>query len=112
MEQQELESFRQRILNLRVDLQKQEDTAKESSGTVELDQSRMGRLTRMDAMQSQQMALEDVRRRQQQLLKLEGALRRIEAGEYGECFICGEEIDLRRLAVDPTNTRCVGCVGK
>jgi DnaK suppressor protein len=71
----------------------------------------VGRLSRMDAMQAQQMAQETERRRQQQLMKVEGALRRMESGEYGYCFVCGEEIDLRRLALDPTNTRCIKCAG-
>jgi DnaK suppressor protein len=66
----------------------------------------------MDAMQAQQMALEAARRRQHQLLMVEGALRRLESGEYGYCFVCGKEIDVRRLAADPTNTRCVACVEK
>jgi DnaK suppressor protein len=61
-------------------------------------------------MQAQQMAQASERRRQQQLLKIEVALRRIETGEYGYCFVCGEEIDVRRLGVDPTNTRCIRCV--
>jgi DnaK suppressor protein len=63
----------------------------------------------MDAMQAQQMAIENVRRRQQELARIEGALLRIESGEYGYCFGCGEEIDVRRLAVAPTSTRCVAC---
>ena len=76
---------------------------------MELDQASVGRLSRMDAMQSQQMAQELARRRQQQLVRIEGALRRIESGDYGYCSVCDEEIDVRRLTLDPTNTRCVKC---
>ncbi len=112
MNEKEIEQFKQKLLDLRTDLQEQNRTSRREKGPVELDQSRVGRLSRMDAMQAQQMALEDARRRDQQLVKIGGALRRIEADEYGECFICGEEIDIRRLAADPTNTRCIGCVGK
>ncbi len=56
------------------------------------------------------MAREPARRRQRQLGKIEGAFRRIEAGEYGNCFVCGEEIDIHRLSADPTYTRCLKCV--
>ena len=63
-------------------------------------------------MQAQQMALEAVRRRQLQLQKIEGALRRLDTNEYGYCFVCHEEIDDRRLAIDPTSTRCMSCVDK
>jgi DnaK suppressor protein len=58
------------------------------------------------------MAQETERRRQQQLARIEAALRRIESGDYGYCYVCGEEIDIRRLAVDPTMTRCIKCVEK
>ncbi|MBT7892050.1 MAG: TraR/DksA family transcriptional regulator, partial [Deltaproteobacteria bacterium] len=47
-----------------------------------------------------------------QLVKIEGALRRIEADEYGYCFVCEEEIDVRRLEFDLTSTRCVICADK
>jgi len=66
----------------------------------------------MDVMQAQQMALEGARRRKHQLLIIEGAFRRIEIGEYGYCVVCGDEIDIRRLSIDPANTRCVKCAEK
>lgn len=78
---------------------------------VELDQARVGRLSRMDAMQAQHMAQETARRRQRQRVAIDGALRRIDSGDYGYCYICGEEIEAGRLAADPTNTRCIRCVG-
>jgi DnaK suppressor protein len=112
MNEEEIEQIRQKMLRLRSELQEQEETFQQTSAPVELDQARVGRLSRMDAMQAQQMALEAARRRQNQLLKVEGALRRIESGDYGYCFICGEEIDVRRLSADPTNTRCMVCVEK
>src|SRR5665648_199914 len=110
MDDETTEQLRQQLLALALDIQAQEEAFKETSQPVELDQARVGRLSRMDAMQSQQMALESSRRRQHQLVKIEGALRRINTGEFGYCFVCDEEIDVRRLAVDPTSTRCVTCV--
>lgn len=112
MKEAEIEEVRQHLLRLRSELQEMEEASRETGETVELDQARVGRLSRMDAMQAQQMALEVARRRQQQVSKIEGALRRIESGEYGYCYVCGEEIDARRLSVDPTNTRCMECVEK
>jgi len=108
----EIEQFRKELLRLRSELQELEETSRESSDPVELDQARVGRLSRMDAMQMQQMAQEAARRRKDQRLKVEGALRRIDSGDYGYCFVCGEEIDVRRLSVDPTNTRCMACAEK
>ena len=112
MNDAEIKKFKQQLLSLKSDLQILEKIFKENNEPVELDQARVGRLTRMDAMQGQQMALEASRRHQQQLLKIEGSLLRIESGDYGHCYICGEEIDIRRLLVDPTNTRCMVCVDK
>ncbi len=112
MDDKTTEQFRQQLLALALDIQAQEETFKETSQPVELDQARVGRLSRMDAMQSQQMALESSRRHQQQLVKIEGTMHRIAAGEFGYCFICDEAIDVRRLAVNPTSTRCVTCVEK
>ena len=112
MNEGEIEKIRQKLLGLRLEFQELEQAFKETGEPVELDQARVGRLSRMDAMQAQQMALEAARRRQNQLLKVEGALRRIESGEYGYCFVCGEEIDVRRLSVDPANTRCMKCAEK
>jgi DnaK suppressor protein len=111
MKEAEIEQFRMQLLRVRAELQELEETSKDAAKPVELDQTGVGRLTRMDAMQTQQMAQELARRRQQQLIKIEGALRRIASGEYGYCVVCGEAIDVRRLAVDPTNARCVQCVG-
>lgn len=108
----ELKKIKESLVRLKAELQDDEETLKETSEPVELDQTRVGRLTRMDAMQSQQMALETVRRRKDQLVKIEGALQRIESGDYGYCFVCEEEIDIRRLMVDPASTRCMECVEK
>ena len=112
MNEAELELNRQKLVRLKSELRELEESFRETSEPVKLDQARVGRLSRMDAMQAQQMALEAGRRRQDQLLKIEGALRRIESGEYGYCFVCGEEIDIRRFSIDPTTTRCMQCVEK
>jgi DnaK suppressor protein len=112
MNELEIEQIKQQLLRQQSELQKLEEATRESSEPVELDQAKVGRLSRMDAMQGQQMALEAARRRKQQRQKIEGALRRITSGEYGDCFICGQEISIRRLSVDPTSTRCMECVEK
>ena len=60
-------------------------------------------------MHAQQAAEEGPRQRKRQLQRIEGALRRIEAGEYGNCFVCEEELDIAALSIDPTTTRCGNC---
>ncbi len=85
---------------------------KESSSTVELDQSRVGRLSRMDALQQQAMAKATDERADIELLQIEGALGRIKAGEYGYCIKCGENIAERRLEVNLGAMTCIECAKK
>ena len=77
--------------------------------TVELDQTTVGRLSRMDAMQQQAMHIANDARRQQRHMALLAALKRMDAGDYGYCHHCDEEIGAGRLAIDPAVTLCVHC---
>lgn len=80
-----------------------------ANDTVQLDQQSVGRLSRMDAMQGQQMALEQQRRRQRQLVETRAALRRVEEEDYGYCMQCGDAINPKRLDIDPCATKCINC---
>ena len=110
MERDQLDAFRQLLISLRDEIELLSDANKEAASTVTLDQSAVGRLSRMDALQAQQMAQETARRRQRHLQKIDSALRRMDAGDYGYCFICGEEISAARLKFDPASTRCMECM--
>lgn len=78
--------------------------------TVTLDQQAVGRLSRMDALQNQAMAQAQARRRQAERQRIAAALQRLDAGEYGYCTDCGEEIAPARLASDPAIPRCLDCM--
>lgn len=112
MTEVEQDGFRSQLLALKAELQTLQEDSSEGGKPVELDQAKVGRLSRMDALQGQQMALQARRRRQQQLHNIESALRRLDAGDYGFCLGCDEEIDPRRLAVDPASTHCINCAQK
>ncbi|WP_120496509.1 TraR/DksA family transcriptional regulator [Kiloniella sp. EL199] len=101
----ELEKRKTEISDIRAACQQSRDV-------VELDQSKVGRLSRMDALQSQAMSLESERRRQVELSKIETTLARLQNGNYGYCLRCGEEIQLKRLELDPTVTLCIDCATK
>ncbi len=81
----------------------------EDSDPVELDQSRVGRLSRMDALQGQAMAKETERRRKNELSRIEAALTRVENDDYGYCVTCDEEISEKRLELDPSAPFCIDC---
>lgn len=109
MNKAELQELKQKLVDLQTDLKVRLKDDEESSGVVELDQSRQGRLSRIDALQAQEMARESARRHRRELARVSAALERVEAGEYGDCVACGEEIDPRRLDIDPAAARCIDC---
>lgn len=101
--------YRDKLLALRESLLQAREGAAGAAQPVELDQARVGRLSRMDAMQAQSMSLETGRRREQQLRRIEAALRRIADGDFGDCQNCGEPIAAARLEADPTALLCIRC---
>jgi DnaK suppressor protein len=104
--------FRARLLDLRDEILRIRETGDRAAQTVELDQTKVGRLSRMDAMQAQAMSQESNRRRNNQLQKIERALERIDASDYGQCIDCDEFIARQRLEFDPAATRCIRCASK
>ncbi len=108
----ETELLKQRLLALQDELTDQQEVGKEAEATVELDQTSVGRLSRMDAMQGQAMSKESGRRRAASLLKIAAALKRMDSGEYGDCLVCEEEIAFQRLEFDPAATLCIDCARK
>jgi DnaK suppressor protein len=109
LDQKQLLQFRERLLAMQQELKDLAATGDEAAGTVELDQTRVGRLSRMDALQGQAMSQEARRRRELKLRKISAALVRIENGEYGECARCGELIASQRLQLDPATPLCIDC---
>jgi len=85
--------------------------AQESSKPVELDQSSVGRLSRMDAMQVQAMAQANLRSHRLRLQQVEQSLRLLSEGEYGYCRRCEEPIGYRRLKARPESPFCLRCQG-
>lgn len=74
-----------------------------------LDQSRVGRLSRMDAMQQQAMAQATARLSALEERRIRTALDRMASGDYGYCMGCEEEIAEGRLRVDPSALTCIAC---
>jgi DnaK suppressor protein len=81
----------------------------EAAATVELDQTRVGRLSRMDALQSQALHQQTNRMRGQRQERVLAALARFDDGSFGTCLSCGRPIDPARLDFDPSSFRCVAC---
>lgn len=102
-------TWEQKLIELKNELEALDGEAADARATVELDQSRVGRLSRMDALQSQAMNNAIAARRRQKLMAIDAALDRLNEEEFGYCLVCGEEIALKRLELDPTVAVCSSC---
>jgi DnaK suppressor protein len=91
------------------ELELQLEGSRQSTEPVTLDQQAVGRVSRMDAIQQQQMAVAN-REQSTLLLKLvSAALLRANSGEYGYCQQCGEPIAYARLDAQPYTPNCIDC---
>lgn len=64
----------------------------------------------LDLLEDTGLAVVDIRRAQ--LTRMEEALQKLEAGNYGVCEDCKKKIALDRLQVDPYVACCVSCQSK
>ena len=112
MNARDLRSFKILIEARQKELSDTDNRSSTGMDAVELDQSKVGRLSRMDAMQIQEMNLEAERRRTRELIALNHALSRIESGNYGICTECDEDINPKRLEIDPVAVLCINCANK
>jgi DnaK suppressor protein len=79
----DLETARKRLDEKKRELEAMSEMSEEARAPVTLDQQSVGRLSRMDAMQQQQMAQAQERARKRDLVRIEMAERRLADGEYG-----------------------------
>ena len=104
-----LTEYRKLLEARREELLSVQDSHDKAAGTVELDQSKVGRISRMDALQQQAMSVAVGQRARLELTAIESALRRIENDEYGYCVTCGEDIAEKRLQANPAVISCINC---
>lgn len=112
MDEHKLLHYQAKLLALQAEVRAAVDQSKASAQTVELDQNRVGRLSRMDALQGQAMAQASNQRQTRFLLGVDAALDRVDAGEYGVCLECDQLIASGRLELDPTAELCIECASK
>jgi DnaK suppressor protein len=105
----QLEQLHSLLTGKRRELEAQMNSGDGAAKPVELDQQSVGRVSRIDAIAQQQMALAN--RQQAGALRhsIELALRRIDDGSYGHCLQCGEAIAGARLQAQPWATLCIDC---
>ncbi len=106
---EDLKNYQALLLDLKKTLMKEDDALTDASAVVELDQTRVGRLSRMDALQGQAMSKAVQARRQQQLKEVNLALKRIDSNDFGFCQNCDEQIARQRLDINPAVRLCIKC---
>jgi len=109
MDIQTIIKFRERLHREADEIRAAEAGTADDRAPVELDQTSVGRLSRMDALQTQAMASAQSRRRSGRLRAIAAALKRMDEDEFGWCQECGDAISAARLDLDPCAAMCVGC---
>ena len=101
--------WREKLKKKRADLELLSAAGQEAQAPVELDQTRVGRLSRMDDMQRQAMHRAIAARREQAVMRISSAIERLDDGEFGYCLKCGDAIAEKRLELDPSTLHCTDC---
>lgn len=84
-------------------------TTEEAMRPVQLDQSAVGRLSRIDSLQNQGLTRNLQEREQAKLGQVSAAFQRLEEGTYGTCTECGGAIPFERLQIFPETPTCSSC---
>ena len=103
------EAIFDRLIAMRDELLTLSAAAKDSRKPVALDQQSVGRLSRMDSLQVQAMDMAQDTARRKAVVRIDAALTRLAAGDYGYCAKCDEPISDKRLALDPATPLCIRC---
>jgi len=106
---QQIDVLRDHLRLKATELESQLEESRQNAEPVTLDQQSVGRVSRIDAMQQQQMAIANREQSELLLKRVSAALQRIESGEYGICLQCGEPIEFARLEAQPFSPNCLDC---
>lgn len=71
----------------------------------------IGRLSRQEAMQDQQIQLASLNKSKTRLARLQSARNSIDDESFGLCVQCEDPIPFGRLMLMPESTTCVNCAG-
>lgn len=99
----QLENYRQKLLQLKLALLTDNDSAMQN--VVEIQPAQLDALS----FELQIKKQEAIHYKQAQLLAIDGALRRIDKDDFGYCYVCNQSISEAQLNFDLTVTRCIKC---
>ena len=104
-----LSTLRNLLLKMVKDLDEQLSISKSAAGIVTLDQTSVGRVSRIDAMQQQSMAVSTREKSRRRLKNVKQAINSMNSGDYGYCKKCDELISTPRLMAQPEAKFCLSC---
>ncbi|OVE81763.1 hypothetical protein BVY03_02790 [bacterium K02(2017)] len=105
---EELNKLKNSLLELKTQLTDFINNSTADSAPVELSKP-IGRLSRMDEMQQQQMHKANRLNAKNRLTRVESALLRFKNKEYGYCNECEDYISFKRLMAKPESLFCLDC---
>lgn len=109
---EQIEELRQELERERARLERSMPSTREAAKPVALDQTAVGRLSRMDALANQHLTQDLAAREESRHTGIMLALERIAKGAYGQCERCGGPIPYGRLLVLPEARTCATCGGR
>lgn len=109
LDSKSLSKLKKQLKQIEHDLEEQLSISKSAAGVVTLDQTSVGRVSRMDAMQQQSMAVSTREKSNRRLQKVRLALKNMETGDYGFCKKCDDLISSPRLFAQPEANLCLSC---
>ena len=111
LDPQQIEELKEELQRQLQSLERSARVTGEAARPVQLDQTSVGRLSRMDSIQNQSLSRNLQEREGAKLALILAALERIEDGSYGSCLACGGDIPFPRLFVFPETEVCTSCAG-
>ncbi len=109
MDDQQLQILKRQLLALKNNLLDHLELSEGAGQTVTLDQTTVGRLSRMDAIQQQQMSQANRAQYRRRIQNIDRALVAMATDEYGCCDTCGDDINPERLNISPESLYCLSC---
>jgi len=102
------DSIKLSILSKIVELEEIIYSIKQDSAPISPDCA-IGRISRVDAMQNQEIREKAQKEAVIKLSTLKNKLLHIESENFGKCEICGKKIQEKRLRFMPETTKCMKC---
>lgn len=107
--QPQIDSLKIQLEDSKLEIENHLASGETATRPVTLDQQSVGRVSRIDAIQQQQMALASQEQALLMIKRVELALHRIDSGIYGYCLHCEEPIAFARLQAQPFASLCLVC---